>query len=118
VPLKDFERGAEQTFWRGLRDLLPVWDSLIADSTGGPGWFEAHRLDARLRGLRVGGALAARNCATRSAAPRPGAATPTNVVARKLDSFRVEFRRGDDPKSVHPATGRCPTPGTRNGAAA
>jgi cysteine synthase A len=37
VPLEDFEARREQSFWRGLRDLLPVWDSLIADFNGRTG---------------------------------------------------------------------------------
>ena len=37
VPLADFEARREQSFWRGLRDLLPVWDHLIADFNGRTG---------------------------------------------------------------------------------
>jgi cysteine synthase len=31
VPLEDFEARREQSFWRRLRDLLPLWDGLIAE---------------------------------------------------------------------------------------
>ncbi|HET6964124.1 MAG TPA: pyridoxal-5'-phosphate-dependent protein subunit beta [Acidimicrobiales bacterium] len=31
VPLPEFEARRSQTFWRGLRDLIPRWDSLIAE---------------------------------------------------------------------------------------
>ena len=29
VSLEDFERRRSQQFWRGLRDLIPVWDGMI-----------------------------------------------------------------------------------------
>jgi cysteine synthase A len=31
VPLEDFEARREPSFWRRLRDLLPLWDGLIAE---------------------------------------------------------------------------------------
>ena len=31
IPLEDFERRRSQSFWRGLRDLIPVWDGMIAE---------------------------------------------------------------------------------------
>jgi hypothetical protein len=37
VPLETFEARREQSFWRGLRELLPVWDGLIAEFNGRTG---------------------------------------------------------------------------------
>jgi cysteine synthase A len=37
VPLEAFEARREQSFWRGLRELLPVWDGLIAEFNGRTG---------------------------------------------------------------------------------
>ena len=31
VPLPDFEARRDQSFWTGLRDLLPAWDAMIAE---------------------------------------------------------------------------------------
>jgi len=31
VPLEEFDRRRDQSFWRGLRDALPKWDALIAE---------------------------------------------------------------------------------------
>jgi cysteine synthase len=31
VSLKDFEARRQQSFWRGLRDLVPAWDALMVD---------------------------------------------------------------------------------------
>ncbi|MDE0410417.1 MAG: pyridoxal-5'-phosphate-dependent protein subunit beta, partial [Alphaproteobacteria bacterium] len=30
VALADFDRRRDQAFWRGLSDLVPAWDDLIA----------------------------------------------------------------------------------------
>jgi len=30
VALADFEARRDQAYWRGLHDLLPVWDEMIA----------------------------------------------------------------------------------------
>ena len=37
VSLKDFVVRREQTFWRGLRDLLPAWDAMIEEFNGRTG---------------------------------------------------------------------------------
>ncbi len=37
VPLADFVARREQSFWRGLRDLLPAWDAAIAEFNGRTG---------------------------------------------------------------------------------
>jgi cysteine synthase len=37
VALADFERRRSQSFWRGLRDLLPQWDEMIAAFNGDSG---------------------------------------------------------------------------------
>ena len=37
VSLADFEARRAQSFWRGLRDQLPVWDALIAEFNGRTG---------------------------------------------------------------------------------
>jgi hypothetical protein len=37
VTLEDFERRRPQSFWRGLRDLLPAWDAMIEDFNGRAG---------------------------------------------------------------------------------
>ncbi|HZP90924.1 MAG TPA: pyridoxal-5'-phosphate-dependent protein subunit beta, partial [Actinomycetota bacterium] len=31
VSLEDFEARRSQSFWRGLRELIPVWDAMIED---------------------------------------------------------------------------------------
>ena len=37
VSLPDFTARRDQAFWRGLRELLPVWDAMIADFNGRTG---------------------------------------------------------------------------------
>jgi hypothetical protein len=37
VSLEDFDARADQKFWRGLRDVVPVWDELIEDFNGRTG---------------------------------------------------------------------------------
>jgi hypothetical protein len=37
VALADFEVRRGQTFWRGLRDLLPAWDAMIREFNGHTG---------------------------------------------------------------------------------
>ena len=37
VPLDEFEARREQSFWRSLLDLVPVWDELIAELNGRSG---------------------------------------------------------------------------------
>jgi len=37
VSLEDFEARRDQSFWRGLRDLLPAWDAMIEEFNGRTG---------------------------------------------------------------------------------
>jgi hypothetical protein len=37
VSLPDFVARREQSFWRGLRELLPAWDAMIAEFNGRTG---------------------------------------------------------------------------------
>ncbi len=37
ISLEDFEARRDQAFWRGLRDLVPVWDQMIEEFNGRTG---------------------------------------------------------------------------------
>ncbi len=41
VSIEDFTRRRDQSFWRGLRDLIPVWDEMIAECNARTGVLEA-----------------------------------------------------------------------------
>ncbi|HWW53575.1 MAG TPA: pyridoxal-5'-phosphate-dependent protein subunit beta, partial [Acidimicrobiales bacterium] len=41
VSLSEFEQRRDQQFWRGLRELLPVWDDMIIEFNGRTGVLSA-----------------------------------------------------------------------------